>query len=71
VNPDGSYRAIGIFGRMIFLDAGADVVIVTNSARPQADWDPGYDAVDAFNRALVSALRPRDTRATARRERMQ
>jgi CubicO group peptidase (beta-lactamase class C family) len=57
VNPDGSYRAIGIFGQMIFLDAGADVVIVTNSAWPQADWDPGYDAVDAFNRAVVSALR--------------
>src|SRR5579862_7572475 len=60
VNPDGSYRAIGIFGQMIFLDAAADVVIVTNSAWPQADWDPGYDAVDAFNRAVVSALRSND-----------
>jgi CubicO group peptidase (beta-lactamase class C family) len=56
VNPDGSYRAIGIFGQMIFLDAGADVVIVTNSAWPAADWDPGYEAVDAFNHAVVSAL---------------
>jgi CubicO group peptidase (beta-lactamase class C family) len=56
VNPDGSYRAIGIFGQMIFLDAKADTVIVTNSAWPQADWDPGYQAVDAFNRAVVSAL---------------
>jgi CubicO group peptidase (beta-lactamase class C family) len=57
VNPDGSYRAIGIFGQMIFLDATADVVIVTNSAWPEADWDPGYEVVDAFNRAVVSALR--------------
>lgn len=74
INPDGSYRAIGIFGQMIFLDAGADVVIVTNSAWPEADWDPGYEAVDAFNHAVVSALRaghgPRPAaeapRATAR-----
>lgn len=58
VNPDGSYRAIGIFGQMIFLDSRSDVVIVTNSAWPEADWDPGYEAVAAFNRAVVSALRP-------------
>ncbi len=57
VNPDGSYRAIGIFGQQIFLDARSDVVIVTNSAWPEADWDPGYEAVNAFNRAVVSALR--------------
>ena len=57
VNPDGSYRAIGIFGQMIFLDARSDVVIVTNSAWPEADWDPGYEAVNAFNLAVVSALR--------------
>jgi CubicO group peptidase (beta-lactamase class C family) len=61
VNPDGSYRAIGIFGQMIFLDAQSDIVIVTNSAWPSADWDPGYDAVDAFNRAVVKALRPGDS----------
>jgi CubicO group peptidase (beta-lactamase class C family) len=59
VNPDGSYRAIGIFGQMIFLDARADVVIVTNSAWPEADWDPGYEAVDAFNHAVVGELRER------------
>jgi CubicO group peptidase (beta-lactamase class C family) len=62
VNPDGSYRAIGIFGQMIFLDARYDVVIVTNSAWPEADWDPGYEAVDAFIRAVVSALRPDDSK---------
>ena len=61
VRPDGSYRAIGIFGQMIFLDASADAVIVTNSAWPEADWDPGYEAVDAFNRAVVNALRSNDS----------
>jgi CubicO group peptidase (beta-lactamase class C family) len=67
VNPDGSYRAIGIFGQMIFLDARSDVVIVTNSAWPDADWDPGYEAVDAFNRAVVSSLRSNDSSASGAR----
>jgi CubicO group peptidase (beta-lactamase class C family) len=56
ISPNGAYRAIGIYGQMIFLDPRADVVIVTNSAWPQADWDPGYDAVDAFNAAVVKAF---------------
>ena len=51
---------------MIFLDAQSDIVIVTNSAWPSADWDPGYDAVDAFNRAVVKALRPDDSTMRAR-----
>jgi CubicO group peptidase (beta-lactamase class C family) len=57
INPDATYRAIGICGQMIFLDPKSDVVIVTNSAWPEADWDPGYDAVAAFNTAVVKALR--------------
>ncbi len=57
INPDGAYRAIGICGQMIFLDAKTDTVIVTNSAWPSADWDPGYDAVDAFNAAVLKAIR--------------
>jgi CubicO group peptidase (beta-lactamase class C family) len=56
INPDGSYRAIGICGQMIFLDPMSDTVIVTNSAWPEADWDPGYDAVAAFNAAVVKTL---------------
>ena len=36
---------------------------LTNSAWPEADWEPGYEAVDAFNRAVVSGLRPDDSRA--------
>jgi len=63
INPDGSYRAIGIHGQMIFLDPKLDVVIVTNSAWPQADWDPGYEAVNAFSAAVQKALRTRTNRA--------
>ena len=56
INADGTYRALGIFGQMIFLDPKSDVVIVTNSVWPEADWDPGYDAVSAFCTAVVHAL---------------
>jgi CubicO group peptidase (beta-lactamase class C family) len=56
INPDGTYRALGICGQMIFLDPKADIVVVANSAWPEADWDPGYDAVDAFNAAVVKAV---------------
>lgn len=56
INPDGTFRAIGIFGQEIFLDRRHDIVIVTNSAWPEADWDPGYDAVEHFNTAVVAAL---------------
>jgi CubicO group peptidase (beta-lactamase class C family) len=53
INADGTYRALGIFGQMIFLDPKSDVVIVTNSVWPEADWDPGYDAVSTFCTAVV------------------
>lgn len=57
INPDGTYRAIGICGQMIFLDPKDDLVVVTNSAWPQADWDPAYEAVNAFNAAVVKAAK--------------
>jgi CubicO group peptidase (beta-lactamase class C family) len=56
INPDGTYRAIGICGQMIYLDPKSDIVIVTNSAWPEADWDPGYPAVSAFYTAVTQAL---------------
>jgi len=56
INPDGTFRAIGIFGQMIFLDPQDDVVIVTNSAWPEADWDPGFHTVEAFNTAVLRLL---------------
>ncbi len=42
---------------MIYLNPKTDVVIVTNSAWPEADWDPGYEAVQQFNTAVEKALR--------------
>lgn len=57
INADGSYRAIGIYGQMIYLDPRSDLVIVTNSAWPQADWDPGFEAYAAFTLAVTRALR--------------
>jgi CubicO group peptidase (beta-lactamase class C family) len=56
VRPDGPYSAIGIFGQELYLDPRNDVVIVTNSAWSEADWDPGYAATAAFNLAVVRAL---------------
>jgi CubicO group peptidase (beta-lactamase class C family) len=57
INSDGSYRAIGIYGQMIYLDPRSDLVIVANSAWPEADWDPGYEAYAAFTLAVTQALR--------------
>jgi CubicO group peptidase (beta-lactamase class C family) len=56
INPDHSYEAIGICGQMIFLDPKTDTVIVANSAWPEADWDPGYDASWAFIKAVIRAV---------------
>jgi CubicO group peptidase (beta-lactamase class C family) len=56
INADGSYRAIGICGQMIYLDRRSDIVIVANSAWPEADWDPGYDAIDPFVKAVTTSL---------------
>ena len=42
---------------MIYLDPRSDLVIVTNSAWPEADWDPGYEASAAFTLAVTRALR--------------
>ena len=57
INSDGAYRAIGIYGQMIYLDPRSDLVIVANSAWPEADWDPGYEAYAAFTLAVTRALR--------------
>ena len=56
INPDGSYRAIGIFGQMIYLDPKRDLVIVTLSSWPEAEWDAGYDRQDRLVRAIVNAV---------------
>ena len=52
----GAYEAIGIFGQSIYINPAEDLVIVTNSAWPEADADPYYDCHDAFVAAVIKAL---------------
>lgn len=52
----GAYEAIGIFGQSIYINPKEDLVIVTNSAWPEADNDPYYASHDAFVAAVVEAL---------------
>ena len=56
VYPDGTYRAIGVFGQMIYVNPKRDRVVVTLSAWPSAEWKPGYarqqKLIDAIGRAL-------------------
>lgn len=54
---DGSYRAIGIFGQMIYVDPASKLVIVTLSAWPHAVGKPNHDAEAAYIVAVHRALR--------------
>jgi CubicO group peptidase (beta-lactamase class C family) len=56
INPDGSYAAEGIFGQSIYLNPKEDLVIVTNSAWPEADAPRFYAVQDAYVAAVVKAL---------------
>jgi len=59
IHPDGSYEAIGIFGQSILIVPKENLVIVTNSAWPEADADRFYIARDAYVSAVRAALRDR------------
>ncbi|HUO91902.1 MAG TPA: serine hydrolase [Rhizomicrobium sp.] len=63
IHPDGSYEAIGIFGQSILIVPKQDLVVVTNSAWPEADADRFYAAHDAYVSAVRAALRPGSTRS--------
>ena len=56
IHPDGTYSAEGIFGQQIFLDPKDDLVIVFNSAWPEADADKYWAAQDAYTKAVRAAL---------------
>jgi CubicO group peptidase (beta-lactamase class C family) len=56
IHPDGTYSAEGIFGQQIFLDPKDDLVIVFNSAWPEADADKYWLAQDAYTKAVRAAL---------------
>jgi CubicO group peptidase (beta-lactamase class C family) len=57
VRSDRSYEAIGIYGQSIFLDPASDLVVVTLSAWPRADWQEGYARQAAFLDAVQAGLR--------------
>lgn len=52
----GAYEAIGIFGQSIYIDPAEQLVIVTNSAWPEADADKYYIVHDGYVRAVIKAL---------------
>lgn len=55
-HADGAYEAIGIFGQSIYIDPAEQLVIVTNSAWPEADAEKYYVVHDAYVRAVTKAL---------------
>jgi CubicO group peptidase (beta-lactamase class C family) len=57
VHPDGAYEAIGVFGQSILIVPHEKLVIVTNSAWPEADADRFYVVHDAYVSAVRAALR--------------
>lgn len=57
VHDDGTYEAIGIFGQSIFIAPKEHLVVVTNSAWPEADATPRYAVHDAYIAAVRKALR--------------
>lgn len=54
--PDGAYAAIGIFGQTIYIDPAENLVIVTNSAWPEADAEKYYVVTGAYVEAVTKAL---------------
>lgn len=54
---DHSYRAIGIFGQMIYVDPASSLVIVTLSAWPHAVGQPNHAAEAAYIAAVHKALK--------------
>lgn len=56
VHPDGTYEAIGIFGQSIFVAPKEHLIVVTNSAWPEADAIPRYAVHDAYVAAVRKAL---------------
>ncbi|WP_343616693.1 serine hydrolase [Novosphingobium sp.] len=53
---DGTYRAIGIFGQMIYIDPASKLVIVTLSAWPHAVGQRYHDAEAAYIAAVRRAI---------------
>lgn len=56
INPDGTFRALGIFGQLIYIDKPHKLVIVGLSAWPHPDRDDTYETEDAFIAAVEKAV---------------
>jgi CubicO group peptidase (beta-lactamase class C family) len=56
IHDDGSYEAVGIFGQSIYVNPKEKLVIVTNSAWPEADAEKYYVVTDAYQKAVIKAL---------------
>jgi len=56
IHKRGAYEAIGIFGQSIYVDPAEHLVIVTNSAWPEADADKYYIVHAAYVAAVTRAL---------------
>jgi CubicO group peptidase (beta-lactamase class C family) len=56
IHDDGTYEAIGVFGQSIFISPKENLVIVTNSAWPEADAIPRYIVHDAYVAEVRKAL---------------
>jgi len=59
IHDDGSYEAEGIFGQSIYVNPKEKLVIVTNSAWPEADAEKYYVVTDAYHAAAIKALHAR------------
>jgi CubicO group peptidase (beta-lactamase class C family) len=57
LSSDGTYRAVGIFGQGIYINAAEGVVIATHGARPVATNQPYWKIQSAMFNAFVEALR--------------
>jgi CubicO group peptidase (beta-lactamase class C family) len=56
---DGSYYALGIFGQSIFIDPARQLIVVTLSAWPAAEWEEGSARRESFLIAVRRATRKR------------
>ena len=56
IHGKGAYEAIGIFGQSIFVDPAEHLIIVTNSAWPEADAEKYYIVHNAYVEAVTKAL---------------
>ena len=56
IQPDGAYKASGIFGQSIYINPAEKLIIVTNSAWAHAYEPELYASHDAYVDAVVNAL---------------